>query len=97
MVLDDAWKVAVIRATAKVVIFATHKGRDCQEKDRQTLVDDLSALRMQSRDYAPWLWIDLPWIESNDYPRNIAFGILTPPAPSLVPISPPSKNPVNTP
>jgi len=77
MGLDDAWKVANVRAIAKAVIFPTHKGKDRQERDRREIVDSLQTLRMQSRDDAPWLWVDLPWIESGDYPRNIAFAILS--------------------
>ena len=88
MVLDDAWKVAVIRATAKVVIFPTHQGEKRQESYRREIVDSLRALRMQSRDDAPWLWIDLPWITSeHDFPRNVVFDILSDP-----PLPPPPQS-----
>jgi hypothetical protein len=77
LVLDDACKIAMVRATAKVVIFPTHQGLDKQQQERRRMVDTLRSLRTQSGDDASWLWIDLPWIEPSDFPRNIAYGVFT--------------------
>lgn len=67
-VLEDAWKVALVRADAKVVAFPSH-GRE----DRNRIVDCLRRLRDQSNDGSPWLWVDWPWDTS--IPRDIMTGI----------------------
>jgi hypothetical protein len=84
--LDDAWKVALIRATAKVFVFPTHQGARCGKTDRQEMhrrkiVGSLGTLRTQSHDDAPWLWIDLPWLTSeDDLPRDTTtFAVLDAP------------------
>ena len=55
-ILDDAMKIAVIRADIKVMIFASNHGRD-----RDELFKDLASLREITGDDAPWLCIDVPW------------------------------------
>ncbi|HEX4383028.1 MAG TPA: hypothetical protein VH083_08775 [Myxococcales bacterium] len=61
-VLEDAAKLPAVRANVKVMVFASHDGGD-----RAEIVDSLRDLRLQGRDQAPWLWIDLPWVDdSND-------------------------------
>lgn len=56
LVLDDALKLAVVRASTKVIIFASRDG-----SDRQPTLDLLNNMRTSVQDCAPWLWIDLPW------------------------------------
>jgi hypothetical protein len=63
MILFDAAKLAAIRATSKVMVFASQRG-----SDRQDIVDALMTLRTQWDDPSPWLWIDVPWNHSTDFP-----------------------------
>jgi len=55
-VMWDAWKLAAVRASAKVMVLGTSDGSACEEVMRA-----VSCLRTQSRDSAPWLCVDLPW------------------------------------
>ncbi len=54
-VLEDAVKVAAMRADTKVVVFGSHAGT------RSKILSDLSTLRKRSEDPSPWLVIDVPW------------------------------------
>ncbi|MGD0462723.1 MAG: hypothetical protein ABSB74_09555 [Tepidisphaeraceae bacterium] len=69
MILDDACKLAAIRARAKAMIFSSQGGQD-----RGEILDLLASLRSASRDDSPWLWIDIPWEKVR--PRNIGCGVL---------------------
>jgi hypothetical protein len=69
MVLDDAMKLALLRADAKVMIFASQAGRD-----RSDLLTALQRLREISDDDTPWLCIDVPW--SSGPPHDIAHWVL---------------------
>ncbi len=60
LVLDDALKLAFLRASAKVIVFASRDG-----SDRQPTLDLLNRMRASVSDDAPWLWIDLPWRKAN--------------------------------
>ena len=60
-VLDDAAKLAVMRAKAKVMVFGSHTSGDQKE-----IVSMLQRLKDGSHDTAHWLWIDLPWHEVSD-------------------------------
>ena len=55
MVLDDACKLAVLRALVKVIIFSSHWSDDAAR-----IPDALRKLRTCHGDTAPWLWIDVP-------------------------------------
>lgn len=55
-VLDDAQKLALVRADAKVILFATRLGQD-----RGAFVTRIEKVRVAMRDDRPWLWIDVPW------------------------------------
>lgn len=55
MVLDDACKLAVLRAEVKVMIFARHLKDDLDRAPKA-----LRELRLRHRDSDPWLWIDVP-------------------------------------
>jgi hypothetical protein len=68
MILDDACKLAAIRAKVKVMIFSSQ-----ERNDRNEIVNLLSRLRSAARDTSPWLWIDIPWEETR--PRNIGCGL----------------------
>jgi len=48
-VLDDACKVAMVRAKSKVIIFATRHDLAGEDEDRTPIVDNLRSLRMNSR------------------------------------------------
>src|SRR5262245_758093 len=66
-ILEDAAKVAAVRADAKVIVFASHSKRSSRER----VIDMLTSLRRQAdpserrraREPAvtPWLWVDVPW------------------------------------
>ncbi|MGA2232271.1 MAG: hypothetical protein ABSH22_15345 [Tepidisphaeraceae bacterium] len=56
MILEDAWKLAVIRAKVKVMIFSSQAGRD-----RDEITKRLGQLHYSSEDVVDWLWIDVPW------------------------------------
>jgi hypothetical protein len=71
-VLEDAWKVAMVRANSKVVLFATHGS-----KKARPILECLAELRDQSSDEAPWLCIDIPWAQKRITPRAIDFDVLT--------------------
>lgn len=69
-VLDDAWKVAMLRAIVKVIIFATTTSNRARP-----IMDCLEKLRLRSGDVAPWLCIDIPWkqkwVAPRDLPRRV--------------------------
>jgi hypothetical protein len=71
MVLQDAVKLAAVRADVKVMIFATHDGSEAK-----AVAGELERLRGQSGDAAPWLWIDLPWDADMSHAWKPAHGIL---------------------
>jgi hypothetical protein len=56
MILEDAWKLAVIRANLKIMVFSSQDG-----SDRGEIVKRLEQLRGSTEDAVPWLWIDVPW------------------------------------
>lgn len=58
-ILDDAWKVALVRATSKVLVFAS-KG------NREAIHESVRQLRSAAGDDAPWLLIDVPWWNKQD-------------------------------
>jgi hypothetical protein len=55
-ILNDACKLTVVRAKAKVMIFGSDHG-----SDRDDLFDALKSLRHASGDDVPWLCIDVPY------------------------------------
>jgi hypothetical protein len=55
MVLDDACKLAVLRASVKVMIFSSH-----WKDDTNRVTDALQNLRRCHADTSPWLWLDVP-------------------------------------
>ena len=55
LVLDDAGKLALIRADAKVMVFGSP-----DDSTQAALFDELRRLRSAARDSASWLCIDLP-------------------------------------
>lgn len=63
LVLDDVQKLALVRADAKVMVFATRN-----VDDRDHFVRRINAMRAMTDDSAPWLWIDLPWNVSVSLP-----------------------------
>lgn len=67
--LDDAQKLALVRADAKVMLFATR-----QAADRVQFVSRIRMVRNAASDPAPWLWIDLPWDASSLNPP--VYGVL---------------------
>lgn len=71
LVLDDAMKLAVLRARAKVIVFASRDGTN-----RQSTLDLLGKMRRSLRDEAPWLWIDLPWRAVRGGEWEPASGVL---------------------
>jgi hypothetical protein len=75
MVLDDACKLAVLRAQTKVIIFASH-----WDDDRERAAKQLERLRRCHADTDPWLWIDVPNRRSTlmaNTPRDIRYGVFT--------------------
>lgn len=72
LVLDDALKLAFMRATAKVIVFASRDG-----SDRQPTLNLLSQMRWSVQDTAPWLWVDLPWKAARGGEWDPSFGVLT--------------------
>lgn len=58
MVLDDASKLAAVRASVKVMIMATHTGGGSETGDFFRAV---RGLREAWDDPAPWLLVNLPW------------------------------------
>jgi hypothetical protein len=72
-VLDDAWKVALVRANAKVVIFAS-----TNRLGQSRIVDVLHRLRACSSDDAPWLWIDVPRVQRQLIQRRVCADVLAP-------------------
>lgn len=68
--LDDAQKLALVRADAKALIFATRS-----TADRMQFVTRVQAVRGATSDPAPWLWIDLPWDASASNPP--AYDVLS--------------------
>jgi hypothetical protein len=54
-VLEDAAKLAVVRADVKVMNFGIDVERDCE-----AIVAALCDLRSQAGDDAPWLWVAVP-------------------------------------
>jgi hypothetical protein len=73
MVLDDACKLAVLRADVKIIIFASHWG-DARDRIPHAIRD----LRRCHGDHAPWLWIDIPNEHKRPLgkPRDIQYGVL---------------------
>jgi hypothetical protein len=66
MVLDDACKLAVLRANVKVVVFASH------EKDsNDRVVGMLQKLRKSHADPSPWLCLDVVNDATEKLPRDI--------------------------
>jgi len=61
-VLEDAAKLAVLRADVKVINFGI---RD--ERARDVLVAALAQLRRQAGDDAPWLWVAVPHRPSQEW------------------------------
>lgn len=55
-VLEEAVKLAAIRARAKVLVFGSN---GTEQRDR--LIADVALLRYRTRDEAPWLLVDVPW------------------------------------
>jgi len=72
MVLDDACKLAVLRAKVKVMIFASHPGKP------DSVPEALAKLRKCHQDTVPWLWIDVPNEprRPTGAPRGIRHGLL---------------------
>jgi hypothetical protein len=66
-VLDDASKVAAVRAEAKVIVTGVraHVASD--------MLRDLTKLRMLTEDTVPWLWINLP---SSDDSKDCVSRVL---------------------
>lgn len=60
LVLSDASKLCAVRATAKIMVFATNNGTNASE-----FVELLVRLRRAWSDDSPWLLLDLPWKERN--------------------------------
>lgn len=71
LVLDDAMKLAVLRARAKVIVFASRDG-----SSRQSTLDLVSKMRRSLGDETPWLWIDLPWQAVRGREWEPASGLL---------------------
>lgn len=67
--LDDAQKLALVRADAKVMLFATRRATD-----RDEFVRRIQTVRAAASDPVPWLWIDLPWEVSASNPP--VYGVL---------------------
>jgi hypothetical protein len=55
-VLEEAVKLAAIRARTKVLVFGSN---GTEQRDR--MFSDVALLRYQTRDPAPWLLVDVPW------------------------------------
>jgi len=55
-ILDDAQKLALVRADAKVLLFASRP-----RESREPYVSRIERVRTVMADDRPWLWIDLPW------------------------------------
>jgi hypothetical protein len=70
-VLDDAWKLALIKANVKVMVFAT-----TSSKKAQSILDCLDKLRSRSGDIAPWLCIDIPWNQKDTTHRAVVHRVL---------------------
>lgn len=73
LILDDASKLAVIRAEVKVMLFGSH-GRD--DEDSNTIISRLAQLRRAACDVDPWLCIDVPWEGEFEDARSIRYRIL---------------------
>lgn len=71
MVLDDAAKIALVRADAKVMLFGS-----CRDGHRNEIADALTNLRTQTGDPAPWLWIDVPWRPTHVGRWSPSWGVL---------------------
>jgi hypothetical protein len=69
MILDDAMKLANLRAVAKVMLFASQA-----IDNRDAIVRRLRNLRSGTEDSAPWLWLDLPWCEPRG--ASMTWGLL---------------------
>lgn len=55
-VLEEAVKLAAIRARTKVLVFGSNGS-----EQRDGLIADVALLRYRTRDKAPWLLVDVPW------------------------------------
>ncbi|WP_164017861.1 hypothetical protein [Pyxidicoccus trucidator] len=55
-VLEEAVKLAAIRARTKVLVFGSNDTEQCAR-----LIADVALLRYQVRDETPWLLVDVPW------------------------------------
>jgi hypothetical protein len=71
MILDDAAKIAIVRADAKVMLFGS-----CRDGHRNEIAEVLTKLRRQTDDPAPWLWIDVPWRPRSNDRWAPAWGVL---------------------
>jgi hypothetical protein len=72
MILEDAAKLAIVRADAKVMLFGTTRGGP-QTKD---LLRDLRLLRKQAQDASPWLFVDVPWDRTKSGDWEVDVGLL---------------------
>lgn len=74
MVLDDACKLAVLRASVKVMLFSSH-----WTDDPARVPAALKKLRTCHGDTSPWLWIDVPNEPHRpaDHPGIIRYGTIT--------------------
>jgi hypothetical protein len=72
-VLEDAWKLAILRAEVKVMIFASQAG-----DNRRRILTALQDLRKAANDQAPWLWIDVPWRDASGVPQTICCDLFWP-------------------
>jgi hypothetical protein len=73
MVLDDACKLAVLRARTKVIIFSSH-----WDDPPRRVPDILLKLRACHGDTDPWLWLDVPSDRQPvaRTPRAIRYGVI---------------------
>jgi hypothetical protein len=69
LILDDAAKLAHVRAATKVMIFGSRS-----KEHRLQIVRALECLR-RAADYVPWLWIDVPF-EGKVATRDVQFAVI---------------------
>lgn len=72
LIMEDAIKVAVMRADVKVVVFASQPRLTADD-----VATALQKLRKRSDDASPWLWADLPWGQDADGVWCPRYGVLT--------------------
>lgn len=69
-VLEDAAKLAALRADVKVISFGPPTSDDAEG-----IIESLRKLRKQADDEAPWLWISIPWSEGKRWrPESGVFS-----------------------